>query len=264
MRDVIPRYPGMIAAGDFLTDLTASQLLTKFSGYISIHAKLFLDTLRIVDYHEVRPYYCLTACLSYCVMHIQTCLASFCPVTNILSVKNRIGGVFHTVMSPKRCIENNICELTPLYSRIAEYGGNLAGLEELDDPLRHNHALPNGLGQPPSTNSITSVSSQPVPLPPIRISPTSLQNPFFGYPTLSNSTQTTPFFQPRRRRLRDLLCTLANMWWDRWGIHVSVLLWLVLAIAGARIWVKRGSIARLGRGVEQLVRWRDLWLTGLG
>ena len=48
-------------------------------------------------------------------------------------------------------------------------------------------------------------------------------------------------------------------------MHVSVLLWLVLALASARIWVKRGGIARVGVGMGRaMVRSKDLWVTGLG
>jgi len=145
------------------------------------------------------------------------------------------------------------------YKYHAEYGGTLPRLQDLDDPLRPNHALPYSSGHFPSTNSTTT--TQPLP---IRISPTSSQNPFFGYPTLFNSFQTTPSFQPGHRRLRDLLRTLAIMWWDRWKPRISVLLWFVLALAGARIWVKRGGMARLGEGMVSLARWKDLWVTGLG
>jgi len=105
-----------------------------------------------------------------------------------------------------------------------EYGGNLPCLRDLDDPLHlNNRTVANSLGHQPSTNPPVSSSSQPA-RPPNRIAPTSIQNPFFGYPTFSHSLQTTPSFQPGRRRLRDLLLTLARLWWARWRTHVSVLL----------------------------------------
>ena len=145
-----------------------------------------------------------------------------------------------------------------LHVCVTEYGGNLPRLQDLDDPLRKDRTLPNGLGPPQFTDSPTSVSSKPIPVLPTCISPTSPQNPFFGYPTLCHHSQTIPSFQPSQRRLRDLFLTLAKMWWKRWRIHVSVLLWLVLAVGSARIWIRRGSMVR------GLVRCKGFWMTGLG
>src|ERR1700720_1385235 len=71
-------------------------------------------------------------------------------------------------------------DLKPLYNLTAEYGGHLPPLQDLDDPLRLNHTLPNGLGDATPENPPILTSSRP----PIRLSPTSIQNPFFGYPTL--------------------------------------------------------------------------------
>lgn len=144
-----------------------------------------------------------------------------------------------------------------LSKHAAEYGGNLPGLQDLGDPLRLNRLIQKGSSHHPSI---------PVPSQPwsTYISPTSPQNPFFGYPTFSNSSRAIPSFQPDRRRLRDLLRTLAKMWWGRWRTHVSVLLWLILALASARIWVKHGHLARVRRGMTRaLARSKDIWITGL-
>ena len=167
-------------------------------------------------------------------------------------------------MSSKRYIEARLFLVQTSYKYTAEYGGDLPRIEDLEDPLRlNNHPLPNGFGHPQFTNTPHPVSSQPIPQLPTHISPTSFQNPFFGYPTLSRSSQATPSFQPGRRRLRDLLLTLAKMWWERWRTRVSALLWLVVAIGVARIWAKRG-MGRLGVMGRGLAQWKDLWTTGFG
>jgi hypothetical protein len=159
-------------------------------------------------------------------------------------------GAFGLAFYPFKCL----CKHT------AEYGGNLPRLQDLGDPLRLDHPLEKRFSHSPST----SVPSKPCPQWPTRISPTSLRNPFFGYPTFSSSSQATPSFQPGRRRLRDLFCTLAKLWWGRWRTHVSVLLWLVLALASARIWVKRGGLAKVRGGMGRaLIGSKNLWVTGL-
>ncbi|KIM75966.1 hypothetical protein PILCRDRAFT_826814 [Piloderma croceum F 1598] len=203
MRDVIPRFPGMIAAVFML-------------NYSWTHSGLWTVAKRVLP----------AAALS----------RIFFPS------KKELEEYFTPSCLPK------------------EYGGNLPRLQDLGDPLRLNNPLEKGFSHSPST----PVPSQPCPQWPTRISPTSSRNPFFGYPTFSSSSKATPSFQPGRRRLRDLICTLAKMWWGRWRTHVSVLLWLVLALASARIWVKRGGLAKVRRGMGRtLVGSKDLWVTGL-
>lgn len=147
-----------------------------------------------------------------------------------------------------------------------DYGGKLPRLLDLDDPLRPNeHTLLNETLEslPSPSPSPASVESRPTPQLPTWISPMSFQNPFFGYPTMSHSSQRNSF-EAGPRRMRDLLRTLAKLWWERWKKHVSVVLWLVLALGGARIWVRRGgTYGMMGVGLKGLARWKDLWATGL-
>ncbi|KAI0268843.1 CRAL-TRIO domain-containing protein [Gloeopeniophorella convolvens] len=119
-----------------------------------------------------------------------------------------------------------------------DYGGRLA-------PLR---ALPNLLDTPPpspppsptsSISSLASTSPAPSPrpkkrlAPPPDIAPRSRFNPYYGYP-----------------RKRDLLRTLAVLWWERWGARTAGAAALLLAVLLARMrWrAARRPGALLARG----------------
>lgn len=114
---------------------------------------------------------------------------------------------------------------------LPEYGGFLAALSQLEDPLEKLTAPPPALSpecpsksvrlEPPPSSSVARVPS---------ISPTSHLNPYFGYPVSGRDAATTPRLRHGRQRKRDLLRTLASLWWGRWRSRVYLLLCIVLAV----------------------------------
>lgn len=152
-----------------------------------------------------------------------------------------------------------------LTSMCADYGGDIPSLEHLEDPLRPADRRPSATGQTPElepSNLLTDVLPapqrhvhEPTPLPQAApsISATSALNPFFGYPvTLSSSPSGgVPALHHGRRRKRDLLRTLALLWWMRYGAYVRAALWVVFAGLAVKIWTKR-----LARFPNTLITWR--------
>ncbi|KAI9067348.1 CRAL/TRIO domain-containing protein [Trametes sanguinea] len=114
-----------------------------------------------------------------------------------------------------------------------EYGGALPALSELEDPLENIAAPPPELPQPSSSEDSAphqASSSGLQPIPRIgSIPPTSHLNPYFGYPVSGRNT-LTPRLRYGRQRKRDLLRTLASLWWSRWKHRVYVLLCIALAL----------------------------------
>ncbi|OSD07045.1 CRAL/TRIO domain-containing protein [Trametes coccinea BRFM310] len=114
-----------------------------------------------------------------------------------------------------------------------EYGGTLSTLSELEDPLENVIAPPCELPQPSSSEDSTphqASSSGLQPIPRIgSIPPTSHLNPYFGYPVSGRNT-LTPRLRHGRQRKRDLLRTLASLWWSRWKHRVYALLCIALAL----------------------------------
>lgn len=111
-----------------------------------------------------------------------------------------------------------------LILNLTDYGGSLPLLTQLEDPLRiHESPLSTSqklvpvLPTPPQPPTLSSITS---------LSPTSLLNPFFGYP--ASSARGSPFLYHGRRRKRDLLRTLVVLLWARWRrlIIISVLITL--------------------------------------
>lgn len=140
----------------------------------------------------------------------------------------------------------------PYYS--TDYGGDMPSLSEQDDPFRsYLLPAPNGperdLTHP--TSSPTHSLSCPLTSTPCNLSAkppaysrTSYMNPFYGYPiTRNESASSKPTLQYGRRRKRDLLRTLAQLWWMRWGVQATVtlgiLLLLLLALARKNSWSRR-------------------------
>ena len=69
------------------------------------------------------------------------------------------------------------------------------------------------------------------------LSSMSLLNPFFGYPAAYDAA-ATPSLRHGRRRKRDLLYTLARLWWARWRSLVkltALILILVLVLGRPRL-----------------------------
>ncbi|KAH9858898.1 CRAL-TRIO domain-containing protein [Lenzites betulinus] len=133
-----------------------------------------------------------------------------------------------------------------------DYGGSLAPLSQLEDPLQNLAArLPEPAPPSPAkhvrlelppTQAITRVPS---------ISPTSHLNPYFGYP-VSGRDATTPRLRHGRQRKRDLVRTLAGLWWGRWKHRAF---WL-LCFVGAIVMVtarRRPLIVRWKQAVQGLL-----------
>ncbi|KAF9462463.1 CRAL-TRIO domain-containing protein [Collybia nuda] len=132
-------------------------------------------------------------------------------------------------------------ELIRYFTRLAlpkDYGGSLPFLTQLDDPLRIHEPpliIPHkqtsfspSPSQPPAFSSITSLS------------PTSLLNPYFGYPI--SSTHGSPFLHHGRRRKRDLLRTLAVLLWARWRKFVIFGLLIALGTLTFRRGVRKDPL----------------------
>ncbi|KII92678.1 hypothetical protein PLICRDRAFT_37455 [Plicaturopsis crispa FD-325 SS-3] len=147
-----------------------------------------------------------------------------------------------------------------------DYGGDIPSLEHLEDPLRPADRRPSATGQTSPelepSNLLTDVLPAPQrhvqePTPPPQAAPsisaTSALNPFFGYPvTLSSSPSGgVPALHHGRRRKRDLLRTLALLWWMRYGAYMRAALWVVFAGLAVKIWTKR-----LARFPNTLITWR--------
>ncbi|KAJ6594437.1 CRAL-TRIO domain-containing protein [Mycena capillaripes] len=123
-----------------------------------------------------------------------------------------------------------------------DYGGTLASLTELHDPLWND---------PPSRQLFASSrpSSSGPSIVPVEqapsitaIPPTSLLNPFFGYPV--SSSGGSPSLHHGRRRKRDLARTLLILAWRRWRRHILTCVWIfvfILAVKGRRTWFIRSS-----------------------
>jgi len=127
---------------------------------------------------------------------------------------------------------------------ILEYGGSLSNSSELDDPL-HGYirsASSASHPDPPSADLIPTPSYSrtelvPLPVPTdtnaessshhLIISPTSSNNPFYGY-EVSFNAHARSSSQYGRRRKRDLLRMLLRLFWMRWRKQIITLLSLLL------------------------------------
>ncbi|KAI0645871.1 CRAL-TRIO domain-containing protein [Trametes meyenii] len=116
-----------------------------------------------------------------------------------------------------------------------DYGGELSALSELQDPLEKFTAPPPASPQKAALTHL--VPPEPLPRVP-SISPTSHLNPYFGYP-VSGRDALTPRLRHGRQRKRDLLRTLAGLWWGKWKHRVYLLLGVVvlcMMVASRRRW----------------------------
>ncbi|KAI0335044.1 CRAL/TRIO domain-containing protein [Cubamyces sp. BRFM 1775] len=125
-----------------------------------------------------------------------------------------------------------------------EYGGALPSLSALEDPLA-NVVVPTAPPAPspsqcpqrlpPSKPEATDAAASGPPsttahLPRVgSIAATSHLNPYFGYP-VSGRDAITPRLRHGRQRKRDLLRTLAGLWWARWKQHVYAVLCVAFAL----------------------------------
>lgn len=132
-----------------------------------------------------------------------------------------------------------------------EYGGSLLSLTDTEGPSQTGEGpsplhfvLP--ISEPiPSTATKSSVSS---------ISPTSLLNPFFGYPVSSlSSPSRSPSFPHGRRRKRDLARTLIWLLWLRWRSYITFGLCLITLALTINFAIRK---RRLG-SLRNFFKWRQ-------
>lgn len=117
---------------------------------------------------------------------------------------------------------------------LSDYGGALSPLHLIEDPLnpeyQDNRASVDSRDKrmpAPNIQPSETLDRQPSSL---LIPPRSSLNPFFGYPTLM-SVSRPHVMRPSRRRKRDLLLTLSILWWKRWGAHITILLYFLIAFS---------------------------------
>ncbi|EFI28227.1 hypothetical protein CC1G_14252 [Coprinopsis cinerea okayama7 len=104
-----------------------------------------------------------------------------------------------------------------------DYGGDLPPLAQLYDPLlpsdRDDASITSETTYTTDIPQTTVVEESTSPSLPW-ISPTSLLNPFFGYPVSTTPDRRLPSLQHGRRRKRDLFKTLALLFWSRWHSYI--------------------------------------------
>ncbi|KDR75091.1 hypothetical protein GALMADRAFT_122666 [Galerina marginata CBS 339.88] len=123
-----------------------------------------------------------------------------------------------------------------------DYGGSLSKLSLLEDPI---HPILPSPGVPEVMASETSTITPPL-IPSVTaswLSPTSLLNPFFGYPVSASSGNGPPSFLHGRRRKRDLVRTLLTLFWMRWHKHITFGLCLTLLMLTLKLSL-RGKLRR--------------------
>ncbi|KAJ3564427.1 hypothetical protein NP233_g8305 [Leucocoprinus birnbaumii] len=184
IREVIPRYPGMLA-GVFILN------------YSWAHSSLWGIVKRILPESAIsRIFFPSTADL------LTAMTAQAIPKgEGLLSV-------------------SMITELIPA-GYTTDYGGGLPSLTDLDDPLRpertKHYSSDAGVIE---GDSASSISPQPASGYISSISPTSMLNPFYGYPAASSRGYTQ--LHHGRRRKRDLARTLIWLFWQRWRNHLTI------------------------------------------
>ncbi|KAJ7661636.1 CRAL-TRIO domain-containing protein [Mycena rosella] len=138
----------------------------------------------------------------------------------------------------------------------ADYGGTLASLTDLRDPLWSDPPSSQRAdsGQPSASSSAPLIVA-PAPVIVTPIAATSLLNPFFGYP--ASSAGGAAALHHGRRRKRDLAHTLLVLAWRRWRKHIMACMWIflfVLTTRGRRAWFVRS-------GTTGMSLWRALCST---
>ncbi|KAF9010630.1 CRAL-TRIO domain-containing protein [Cyathus striatus] len=131
-----------------------------------------------------------------------------------------------------------------------DHGGELPPLRHLRDPLHEVGTLPPMSGQLSETESQRAFVPTISPSPPLiaSISPTSVLNPFYGYPASSSPGGHTSLPHGRRRK-RDLVRTLGLLLWLRWKKHLTALFMATVCIVLIRAFAIRNYISLLRRFV---------------
>ncbi|EJF65029.1 CRAL/TRIO domain-containing protein [Dichomitus squalens LYAD-421 SS1] len=139
-----------------------------------------------------------------------------------------------------------------------DYGGSLPLLTELEDPLENlvvnleegTSGVSDSPAQP-AVSAASASSSQTVPRVP-SISTYSHLNPYFGYP-VSRQGAPTPKLRHGRRRKRDLLRTLAALWWSKWKNRFLLLLSVVVCVITYRL-RRKPRMLRWSQGMRGILR----------
>jgi retinaldehyde-binding protein 1 len=126
-----------------------------------------------------------------------------------------------------------------------EFGGSLPSLFDLEDPLRPRQLTPSSVLDPVPPTNLLEFATVPHDGLVSRLSPTSALNPFYGYPVTPAPTGV-PALRFGRRRKRDLIRTLAKLFWLRWHNEMNALLCLVGVVVLFRV-VSRKGLFRLAR-----------------
>jgi hypothetical protein len=244
MEEVVPRYPGMLGAGNNASLIICDDqtqfcfVLVFFLNYSWTYAMTW-SIAKCVYFRHV--FGLLDQNSGAYFLNPRLPESSFHPGRNFFNtvLRQRCHLVSHPILLP--------CTLS---SRVfSDYGGALSPLHLIEDPLNSddekNYAsvasrewcmpapsigLPETLHRQPST---------------ISIPPRSSLNPFFGYPTIA-SLSRPHIVQQGRRRKRDLLLTLSVLWWRRWGSRVIVLLCFLITVSLTRKRLKKVARWMLG------------------
>ncbi|KAG7446558.1 CRAL/TRIO domain-containing protein [Guyanagaster necrorhizus] len=113
-----------------------------------------------------------------------------------------------------------------------DYGGVLEPLSTICDSLQGRQIFPSTSQAAPTPKY--DLSSIPDPS---SLSPTSMFNPFFGYPVSVTGTSATLHYG--RRRKRDLAKTLLLLLWLRWGRRIMACFWFGMFALTMRLWSRR-------------------------
>ena len=127
-----------------------------------------------------------------------------------------------------------------------EFGGSLPSLFDLEDPLRPRQLTPSSAHDHSSSEHLVELATSPHGGTISRLSSMSALNPFYGYPVAHTPTKGVPALRFGRRRKRDLVRTLAKLFWLRWYRQMNTLLFLVGIIVLVRL-VSRKGLLRLPR-----------------
>ena len=138
-----------------------------------------------------------------------------------------------------------------MYSRAdqdpKEFGGSLPSFFDLEDPLRPRQLAPTSVLHHVPSKNFVEFATAPHNGPISRLSSTSSLNPFYGYPVAPAPTRGVPALRFGRRRKRDLIRTLAKLFWLRWHNQMNALLCLGVIVVLFRF-VSRKGLLRLPRG----------------
>ncbi|KAL1721984.1 hypothetical protein EV715DRAFT_194116 [Schizophyllum commune] len=149
------------------------------------------------------------------------------------------------------------------------------------------------LSYPSSDRSAGSRAASPQPIPrAISLSPLSILNPFFGYPSHAHTSSDHPHqhapasLHPRaahtrhahhrhtshslphgRRRRRDLAKTLLLLFWARWGTFLTRVAWTAASLWALRKWTRILGVrirTAEGRGILRTGKGWEIPRTGKG